>query len=119
MNPNYVHTVTIYRNQDGAWDKTVFHNCFWKSGIVTMQNGVNASQANTYTVRIPTEVAGVGFCASIGDIVVLGNCEDEITGKTPNTASQVMQRHKPNAFKVTAFSDNTSHRLGKHYRLGG
>ena len=33
---------------------------------------------------------------------------DEITGVSGQTAAQVLNRHKPNAFKVTAFSDNTS-----------
>lgn len=119
MNPNYVHTVTLYRKQDGVWARDVFHNCFWKSPVAVTQNGVQASQTNTYTVRIPAEAAGEGFKVSLGDIVVHGVCADRITGKTPDTAAEVMARNKPEAFKVMAFSDNTAHRMGKHYRLCG
>ena len=118
-NPNYIHTITIFRNKDGAWSKTVLHNCFWKSEIIKTQDGINARQANTYTVRIPLSEAGDGFLVSSDDVVVKGECQDQITGKSPDTAAQVLLRNKPNAFKVTAFSDNTSHRMGKHYRLGG
>lgn len=119
MNPNYCHTITLYRNQGGAWSRTVLHNCFWKSGIAITQSDTQAVQSNTYIVRIPKERANEGFEVSEGDIVVKGECSDEITGKAPNTATEVMLRNKPDAFKVTAFSDNTSHRMGKHYRLGG
>ena len=118
-NPNYIHTITIFRNQNGTWTKSVFHNCFWKSEIVKTQDGTNAGQANTYTVRIPLAVAGAGFTVSTDDIAIKGDCHDNITGKPPNTATEVLLRNKPDAFKVTAFSDNTSHRMGKHYRLGG
>lgn len=118
-NPNYIHTITIFRNRNGAWLKTVLHNCFWKSEIVKTQDGTNAGQANTYTVRIPLEEAEDGFLVSTNDIVIKGECNDAITGKTPDTATEVMLRHKPDAFKVTAFSGNTSHVMGKHYRLGG
>ena len=99
--------------------RTVFHNCFWKSGITVTQSGTNASQASTYTVRIPMSEAGTGFQAAAGDIAILGEAAEEITGKSPNTASEIMQKHKPNAFRVTAYSDNTGHRMDKHYRLGG
>lgn len=119
MNPNYIHTITLFRNQNGAWSKTVLHNCFWKAGIAVTQNGTQASQTNTYTVRIPLSVVGDNFSVRIDDVVVLGECQDTITKKMPDTATEVLQRNKPNAFKVTAFTDNTSHRMDKHYRLGG
>lgn len=119
VNPNYCHTITLYRKQNGTWLKDVLQNCFWKSGIAVTQNGTQAAQSNTYTVRIPEEEAETDFSLSLGDIVVHGACADVITGKSPDTAAEVLQRNKPDAFKVTAFSDNTLHRLGKHYRLGG
>lgn len=97
----------------------MLHNCFWKAKTETVQDGTNAKQVNTYTVRIPLREAEAGFSTSVNDIVILGEVMDEITGKTPNTATEVMQRYKPNAFKVTAFADNTSHPMDKHYRLGG
>ena len=119
MNPNYIHTITLYRNRNGAWTRTVLHNCFWKSEITISQDGTNEKKVNTYTVRIPQKEAEEGFQVLSGDIVVHGECQDMIAKKSPDTASEVLQRNKPEAFRVTSFSDNTSHRLGKHYRLGG
>ena len=56
---------------------------------------------------------------SQGDIVVYGECAEEITGTSGQTATQIMNHHKPNAFKVTASADNTKFPAAKHYRLGG
>ena len=127
MNPNYVHTITLYHkipvaeNEDKKehWVKSVFHNCFWKSVVNTGFNGTQASVQNTYVVRIPKESCSELLSALQGDVVVLGDCQEEITGTSEQTAVQVLNRNKPNAFKVTAFSDNTSFPLDKHYRLGG
>ena len=142
MNPNYVHTITLYsclKAKDSAdkkekWVRTVLRNCFCKAEMAEIQNGVEASKTNSYTVRIPQSaqyrpyhlwkglvIGGTDgvFTVSEGDIVVLGECTDEITGTAPNTAVELLHRHKPNAFRVSAFADNTSHRMGKHYRLGG
>lgn len=139
MNPNYNATITIYnclhakdsQKKKDVWKKTVLSGCFFKAAMTVAQNGTEATQANTYTVRIPksdqymayrdwADSGGAsGFTASHGDIVVLGECPDEITGEAPDTASQVLARNKPDAFKVTAFADNTRHIAGKHYRLGG
>ena len=55
MNPNYVHTITLYHQDDGKWLQEIYRNCFWKSGITVLQNGTTATQKNTYTVRIPAE----------------------------------------------------------------
>ena len=119
MNPNYNQIITVFRKVGTAWSKSVFEQCFWKSGITVVQNDTEASQTNTYTVRIPLEAAGSDFSASPGDVVVLGECADEITGKSPNTAAEVLRRNKPAAFLVSAYSDNTAYRMAKHYRLGG
>ena len=84
------------------------------------------SAQNTYTVRIPQspeyhpyeewKADMDGFTVSVDDIVVPGVCEEEIgTG----TAPMLILKNKPGAFRITAFSDNTSHISGKHYRLGG
>ena len=84
-----------------------------------VQNGTEASQVNTYTVRIPLEAVGNNFSVASGDVVVLGECADEITGKSPCTASEVLRKNKPNAFFVSAYSDNTTYQMARHYRLGG
>lgn len=56
---------------------------------------------------------------SQGDIVIYGECTEEITGVSGQTAAQILNRYKPNAFKVTASADNTKFPVAKHYRLGG
>ncbi len=138
MNPNYVHTVTLYNRIKAAdsadkkehWAKTVLHNCFWKSQVNTSFTGTQASVSNTYVVRIPQDSRYEAyaqyvnnpeghFTVSQDDIVILGECSEDITGVTGQMAAQVLNRYKPYAFKVTAFSDNTAFPAGKHYRLGG
>ena len=51
--------------------------------------------------------------------MVKGECKEEITGEGGQTAAQILNRYKPDAFKATAFSDNTGFPVGRHYRLGG
>lgn len=138
MNQNYIHTITLYnriRSADSAdkkehWIRTVLHQCFYKSQVSTGFNGTEVSAQNTYIVRIPENGAYLPygkflleleghFTVSEGDIVIHGECKEEITGESGQTAVQVLNRYKPDAFKVTAFSDNTAHIYGKHYRLGG
>ena len=108
----------------------MLHNCFWKSQANTGFNGTQASVQNTYVVRIPKDERYLAyaeyakdpkghFTASQDDLVVLGECSEEINGTAGHTAAQVLNRCKPDAFKVTAFSDNTAFPLAKHYRLGG
>lgn len=138
MNPNYVHTITIFNRIKAAdtedrkehWIKTVLRNCFYKSQINTGFNGNQASVSNTYVARIPKDARYLPyaefvknpkghFTVSQDDVVIHGKCGEEITGESGQTAAQVLLRYKPDAFKVTAFSDNTSFPVGKHYRLGG
>lgn len=143
VNPNYNQTITVYNcfrvedNPNGkkdVWQRTVLHNCFYKNVIGRSDVDKVSKMNNVYTVRIPVSERYKSYCkwirlpeeerkefftCSQKDIVVRGECTDEITGSPPDTASQVLSRNKPDAFVVTAFADNTSHRLAKHYRLGG
>lgn len=121
MNPNYVHTITLYQRQpDGSYVKRTFDGCFWKANTALVQQGTNASLQNTYTVRIPSERAPEGLVVSLNnDIVILGESPDEISNAAGFRAAEVLNRYKPNAFKVSAFADNTDHLMDKHYRLGG
>ena len=141
MNPNYIHTITIYNclkandNPDSmkdTWQRTFLHDCYYKNVIGRVESDKTAKMANVYTARIPESEnyrpyhewaaeenrAGL-FTVSLGDIIVKGECQEEITGKSPYTATELLKRHKPDAFVVTAFSDNTSHQMSKHYRIGG
>ena len=144
MNPNYNQTITIYNclrasdnpnSKKDIWQKTVLRDCFYKNVIGRTDNlSSDPKMSNVYTVRIPESPSykpysewirlpdnqrKFYFTCNLKDIVVKGECSEEITGMSPDTASQLLSRYKPEAFVVTAFSDNTSHRLGKHYRLGG
>lgn len=131
-NPNYNKTITIYNkykeNGKEAWHKTVLPNCFFKCETHTSFAGTKASKSNTYTVRIPnntkycppnkfTNIVGC-FTLQEGDLIVLGACDDDITGERGNTATDVMQRYKPNAFRISTVADNTAF-IGGHYRVGG
>lgn len=137
MNPNYVHTITLYNriktvdtaDKKEKWIRTVISNCSYKAQMNTNLS-TQATVSNTYTVRIAQDRRYLPytefvqnptghFTASMDDIVVLGNCQEEITGVDGHTATQLLTRNKPRAFKVTAFSDNTNHLTNKHYRLGG
>lgn len=138
ISPGYVHTLTLYNRIRAAdtsdrkerWIRTVLHNCFWKSQIQTGFRDTGVSSQNVYVVRIPEDArylpyAGFAkqqagrFTFSQGDLVVLGECKEEITGETGHTMAQVLNRHRPDAFQITAFADNTSFPVSRHYRLGG
>jgi len=140
MNSNYCQKITLYYclkakdnpEKKDRWQKIVLDRCFYKAGSSVFQNSVEMSRVNTYTVRIPEDTRYLPygewrelpeeervryFTVSEGDLVVKGDCPDEITETDP--AVKVLLRRKPDAFTVRSFSDNTVHPLGKHYRLGG
>lgn len=139
MNPNYCHTITVFnrlqaKDTEGKkdeWYKTILPNCSWYCTSPETQSGsTNRVSEDSYTIRIPQnpnfryyddwkQSPESYFTVSKKDIVILGECAEEITGASPNTASEIMQRHKPNAFLVTSFTNNTSHLAGKHYRVEG
>lgn len=142
MNPNYNQTITIYNCLKGEdnptmkdiWQRTVLHNCFYKNAIGQIESGNSLRMSSAYTVRIPPSDQFLAyadwkqleeadrkahFTCRVGDLIILGECGDEITGISPNTASQILKKHKPDAFRVSVFSDNTKYPYGKHYRAGG
>lgn len=142
MNPNYVDTITIWNCLKGAdnpqgtgdiWYKRVLTGCFFKVVTQQVNSGINSQMAGAYVCRIPaskeylpyTEWAKVSastrgsfFTARNDDVVILGSSSDTITSTSPNTSAQILVKNKPNAFKVTAVSDN-SKGFDPHYRLGG
>lgn len=108
----------FHKDSGGTWNRAVLDGCFWKDIITESQNSTDVRLVNTYTVRIPIEEAGDDFTVSLDDIVVRGECSDVIS-KGGLSSAELLRKYKPGAFKVTAFSDNTSHLMDKHYRLGG
>lgn len=143
MNPNYNQTITVYNclraadnpgSMEDTWQKTVLHDCFYKNAMGRVDSEKGSKMSSVYTARIPesssyrsySEWASLPqderknlFTFNLGDIVVKGECADEIKGFSPFTASELLEKYKPDAFKVTAFSDNASHIAGRHYRVGG
>ena len=102
MNPNYNQTITVYNRIKGTdteegkdiWKRKVIKNCFYKLVQTKIDDGKTAKMAGTYVVRIPespnylpyrefveTKGVGDGFTLNPGDIVVKGECLEEITGK--------------------------------------
>lgn len=142
LNNNYNCSITIFNKLNSKdstigkekWQRTNLVDCFYKAETAVFQSNTEASKDNTYTVRIPQseyylpynewKLLSDGerekyFTLSIGDIIVGYECYDFIDGSSGNTATQVLNNHKPNAFKITSISDNTRFPFGKHYRLGG
>lgn len=122
MNPNYNQTITVYsKSKDDQnreiWTRQVFKDCFFKAVTGTVQSGNTLNAQNVYVARIPDDSGAV--LLHEGDLVLKGEISDEITGKSPDTAVEVLKRYQPNAFRVTSFSDNTGFPVDKHYRAGG
>lgn len=127
MNPNYNQIITVYskaKDEHGkdAWTRQVFWDCFFKAstGIISGGNSgtvVNLYSKNVYVARIPEEAGQV--LLHEGDIIVKGEIVEEITSSSPNTATELLKRYQPNAFRVTSFSDNTNFPVDAHYRAGG
>lgn len=140
MNQNYIHTITLYNclkaadNPDSikdVWYRHVMTDCFYKAAVTQVNSGTSAGMQNTYVVRISesdryrpyTEWVKLSdtnrklfFTLRADDIVVYGSCPDNIGEMA---ASQLLTRYKPDAFRITAVSDNTAFPIGRHYRLGG
>lgn len=143
MNPNYNRTITIYNripardtvSKRDEWHKKVLYGCSWRcttadTQMKDQQSMMNRSAEETYTVRIPMnpdfrkyvewkDNPESSFTISKSDVIILGECHEEITGVSPNTAAEILQRYKPDAFLIKSFADNTSHLVGKHYKVGG
>lgn len=122
MNPNYNQMITVYsksKDEKGkdVWTRQVFADCFFKAVTGTVQSGNTLNAQNVYVARIPVDTGAV--LLHEGDLVLKGEISDEINGKSPNTATEILKKYQPNAFRVTSFSDNTSFPVDKHYRAGG
>ena len=138
MNPNYIHTITVYnriRPQDSPtkrdiWYRTVLYDCFWqcKTKDQQMAGSTRMTPENTYVVRIPqnpdylpyrkwTQTPDGNFTLGKGDIIVHGECEELISPDFP--ATELLKKYADEAFIVTATADNTGSLFEKHYRAGG
>lgn len=135
INPTFQDTITLYhqhRHLDETtkrnvteWVRMVLTDCYFGTQNVETLNGNTLSQASSYTVRIPKNDAyteqynGVGFSVAPGDIIVKGEVLDEISSISGVTASDVLNKYKPNSFTVRTFSDNTKIPHAAHYKVTG
>lgn len=117
MNPNYRHSLTFYHYDKATktWTRTALMNCSYKMSLSESQNGTNQNKSADYMVRVPESVA---ITADIGDLIIYGTVTDSITGVSPNTVAEILEKYKPSAFRVKSFADNTGY-PGGHYRIGG
>ena len=143
LNPNYNQTITFYNCLKGAdnpatakvdvWYKRVLPDCFFKAATQQVSSGINSQMGGAYVARIPASLLykpykewvalsaatrGNFFTIHNDDVVILGSSSETVSSVAGNTAPQVVARNKPNAFKVTATSENNSG-IEPHYRLGG
>ena len=82
------------------------------------ENGKGLQMANGYTVRIPQSLKYKPyrewcsleetereqyFTLSENDIVIKGECREEITGTGAATASQILNKHKPEVSELLQY----------------
>lgn len=131
--PTWNDTVTVLNKRDGldspygldTWKKAVLRGCFWAGEQTQGQSGQEISGGAAYLLRVPKsadyrpyrdwKADMEGFTFSPGDYIILGEAVEEIT---PETVQRVVERHRPDAFQVREFKDNTRGPL-PHYRLEG
>ena len=143
LNPNYNKTITIYNCLKGpdnpatprvdVWYKRVLADCFFTAAMQQVNSGINSQMSGAFTARIPASplykpysewkalaanVRGNYYTIHNDDVVILGSSTEIISNVVGNTAAEVLARNKPDAFKITATSDNSSG-AEPHYRLGG
>lgn len=137
--PTFKHTVTVLNKRDGldspdhldTWKKTVLRQCTWvqketRSQSGRLSEGAEANEGADYLVRVPPSAeyrpysvwkdTMEGFTFSPGDYVLKGEITEEITAET---VQSIVSQHRPDAFEVRLFRDNTGSGYLDHYRLEG
>lgn len=137
--PAFRHTVTVLNKQDGldspdhldTWKKTVLKQCAWKQTETRSQSGrlsegAEANEGADYLVRVPPSSEYrpysawkedmEGFTFSPRDYIIKGEITEEVTAET---VQSVVSQHRPDAFEVRLFRDNTGSGYLDHYRLEG
>lgn len=141
-------TITVYNKYIDAdkkitWYRTVIPNCFWKylsAGVITRHSSTNYHtirlETNIVTCRIPkdkkylsnkdwnnSESRSEYFTLSVGDVIVRGECVDEINEyESGNRSSDFLKLHKAQgeAFTVGSVSINTgTDKCCEHYLISG
>ena len=135
MLPTFDYTVTVLNKlaaRDSAtkldvWKATVLHNCSWSGHAERSVQGNTVSVGNSYVSRVPKspdyhpynkwKEDMEGFTFSTGDYLVRGEITEEVT---PQTVQNIVASHRPEAFMVKFFQDNTGTiEALEHYHLEG
>ncbi len=135
LTPTFDHTITILNKLNGRdspdrmdkWKKTTLHLCSWTSQAVRTMSGASVLMGSSFIVRIPKsdtfrpysewKVDKEGWTVSLGDYVIKGEVEEEVT---PQTVQQIVNQHRPGAFEVRVFQDATGAvEALEHYRVEG
>ena len=136
MLPTFDYTITILNKQkaqDSAtrqdvWFKTVIKNCSWSNSVIRSVTGNTVSVGASYICRIPKDIRykpyvewikdNIGFTVSTGDYIIKGEIEEDIIN--PQTIQSIVRRHRPDAFEIKYFKDNTGTvELMEHYHVEG
>lgn len=136
--PTFDYTITILNKlkaTDSAtkldvWKKTVINNCAWSSNIVRNVSGTTVSVGTSFVVRIPKSdeykpynewkdsETLEGFTFSTGDYLIKGEITEDVI--TPNNVQTIVNQHRPEAFEIRYFKDNTGTiELAEHYHIEG
>lgn len=134
--PTFDYTITVLnklKSTDSAtrldvWKKTVLYNCAWSSQAVRSVQNSTVSLGSAFVVRVPKnkeyhsykewKETLDGFTFSTGDFIILGEIEEETV--TPNNVGDIVNRHRPQAFEVRLFKDNTvTIEALEHYHIEG
>lgn len=135
MLPTFDYTITVLNKlaaRDSAtkldvWKATVLHNCSWSGRAERSVSGSTVSVGNVFVVRVPKSAdyhpyhewkdTMDGFTFSTGDYIIRGEITEEVT---PNTVLNIVNSHKPEAFIVKMFQDNTGTiEALEHYHIEG
>lgn len=135
MNPNYNQTVTVYtcikpadNGGTEAWHRRVIPNCFFSEATGDTFSGGRQSPSGAHICRLKADEnykpydlwlsdQDTFWTVNKGDIIVLGECTDTITGEKGHRAADLLK--KPHAFKVLSVTDNSRFRYGKHIKAVG
>lgn len=134
--PTFDYTITVLnklKSTDSAtkldvWKKTVLTNCAWSSQAVRSVQGSTVSLGNAFVVRVPKNAEYKtynewketldGFTFSTGDYIIKGEITEETV--TPNNVQSIVNAHRPEAFSVSFFKDNTGTvEALEHYHIEG
>lgn len=136
--PTFDYTITILNKlkaTDSAtkldvWKKTVINNCAWSSNIVRNVQSTTVSVGTSFVVRIPKSdeykpynewkdsETLEGFTFSTGDYLIKGEIAEDVI--TPNNVQTIVNQHRPEAFEIRYFKDNTGTiELAEHYHIEG